>query len=189
MLTTSSPVPSHPRRLVAAHEMSNVLQFDIIRSSSGRWASPLNTNAKKDRGDWRRYRNCIFVTAFTVHDSNSVRLIQNSIVNLGFTSAFSQMDFDKAYHQIPVEHGDISKVVIILRNFLVYKDTSCPSQRGSGVKAFYAETTSGLPFMSRYCNDLLVACASWKNRGCSPQTIASEQVHVPSGRVSESWIV
>ena len=95
----------------------------------------------------------------TIHDRYSIPYIQDFSASLHGSTIFSKVDFMRAYHQIPVEPADISKIVVITP-FCLFKFVRMPfglRNTAQTFQLFIDQVLQGLECCYAYIDDLLIA--------------------------------
>lgn len=115
--TTPGPaVFCRPRRLapdrlkIAKEEINNMIREGTARPSDSPWASALHLAPKKN--GWRPCGDYRALNARTIPDRYPMKHIEDYAHRLAGCTAYSKIDLEKAYHQIPVAPEDIAKTAI-----------------------------------------------------------------------------
>ena len=82
-----------------------MLELEICRPSSSRWANPLHM-IRKSNGEWRPCGDFRKLNSATVLDTYPLSHIQDFTYQIANYRIFSKIDLVKAFFQIPVAKED-----------------------------------------------------------------------------------
>ena len=165
--TKGPPVFAKARRLapdklqIARNEFEHMMELGIIRQSTSPYASPLHMVKKKDNG-WRACGDFRALNAITVPDRYNLPNINDFSANLYKKSIFSEIDLQKAFHQIPMNEDDISKTAIITP-FGLFEYLKTPFGLRNSAQTFQRfidQVLRGLDFCFPYVDNILIASDS-----------------------------
>lgn len=116
--TTGPPVTARARRLTsekldaARKEFETLMRDGVCRPSDSSWSSPLHM-VKKPDGSWGPCGDYRALNAVTKPDKYPISYLTDFTANLRGCTVFSKIDFQMAYHQVPINEDDIPKTALI----------------------------------------------------------------------------
>ena len=167
IVTNGPPVFAKARRLapdkliLARNEFEHMLELGIIRQSNSPYASPLHMVEKTD-SSWRACGDFRALNNITVPDRYNLPNINDFTSNLFNKNIFSEIDLQKAFHQIPMNDDDISKTAIITP-FGLFEYLKMPFGLRNSAQTFQRfidHVLRGLDFCFPYVDNILIASTS-----------------------------
>lgn len=167
IVTKGPPVSSkarrmHPDKLKAAkEEFALMSELGICRPSSSSWASPLHCVMKKN-GQFRFVGDYRGLNKATVPDRYPVPHVHDILNSLQGKKVFTTLDLERAYHQIPVEEGDIPKTAVITP-FGLYEFTRMQfglCNASQTFQRFMNKILGDLDFVVTFIDDVYIASES-----------------------------
>lgn len=171
--TKGPPVFSRPRRLnpekaaEVKQQIAELIKLQILRPSKSNWSSPIHMVKKAD-GTWRMCGDYRALNRITKPDRYPIPYLQDFTYFLHGCTIFSKVDLLRAFHQVPVEEGDIPKTAISTP-YGSYEYTKMPFGLRNAAQTqqrLMDEVLRGLPFVFCYLDDVLVASRSVEEHRC-----------------------
>ena len=163
ILTEGPPLKARNRRLspeklaAAKKEFDEMEAMCIIRRSSSPWSSPLHI-VPKPSGGWRHCGDYRRLNTVTVDDRYPVPRLQDFTATQTGKTIFSEINFVRAYHQVPVTPNGIPKTAVVTP-FGLYKFQRMPFGFKNAAQAFQQLMDNVWQSLTRvfvYFDDILV---------------------------------